>query len=83
MNFAAEALGWIGAGLVLGAYLLVTTRTLSGQSGAFQLMNLFGAVGLTINGVWHDAWALVALDGAWATIAIVALIQMVVKPGAV
>ena len=76
MNLVVEGLGWAGAVLVLGAYLLVTTRTLSGQSALFQLMNLIGAIGLTINSIWHDAWPLASLDGAWAAIAVVALFQL-------
>ena len=46
MNFAIEAAGWLGALLILGSYILVSTGRLSGQSRAFQWMNVAGCAGL-------------------------------------
>ena len=71
---AVEAGGWIGAVLVLGAYLLVSTKRLAGDSALFQWMNMIGAAGLTLVSAWHAAWPAAWLDGAWAIVGLVALI---------
>jgi hypothetical protein len=54
-----DAAGWAGAGALLLAYGLVSTGRLNGRSFGFQLLNLFGAVGLLANGAWPSA----ALNG--------------------
>jgi hypothetical protein len=39
----------------------------------FQLLNLFGALGLLANGIWHDAWPSAALNAVWLVIGVTAL----------
>jgi hypothetical protein len=73
LQIAVEVVGWAGALLILLAYLLVTTGRLTGQSLAFQWMNLFGAAGFVINGWWHGALPSTALNVVWMLIAAVAL----------
>jgi hypothetical protein len=65
--------GWLGAGLILLAYLLVTTGRLTGRSPAFQWMNLVGAAGFVANGLWHGALPSATLNILWLLIAAVAL----------
>ena len=72
-ELAVEIVGWIGAILILLAYLLVTMGRLTGKSAAFQWMNLVGAAGFTINGWWHRAIPSAALNVIWMLIAAVAL----------
>ena len=50
-----DAAGWAGAAALLLAYGLVSSGRLNGRSIPFQLLNLFGALGLLANGIWHDA----------------------------
>lgn len=76
MGIVIETAGWIGSGLVLGAYLLTSLGRIGSRSAAFQWMNFIGALGLVANALWHSAWPLVALDLAWAVIGIAALIQI-------
>lgn len=66
-------MGWSGAFLILLAYLLVTAGRLTGQSPAFQWMNLFGAAGFVVNGWWHGALPSMSLNILWALIAAFAL----------
>lgn len=73
MLIAVEFAGWTGALLILLAYLLVTSGRVTGQSLVFQLMNLFGAAGFTINGWWHGALPSASLNVIWMGIAAVAL----------
>lgn len=68
-----EAAGWIGAGLILGAYILVTAGRLAGNSPAFQWMNLAGAAGFIVNGLWHGAIPSATLNILWMAIAAFAL----------
>ena len=72
-EIGVEAAGWIGAVLILIAYLLVTMGRLTGKSAAFQWMNLVGAAGFTINGWWHRAIPSAALNVIWMLIAAFAL----------
>lgn len=74
-KWAVEILGYVGVLSVLGAYFLVSTGRLQSVSPRYQLLNLVGAIILTIYAVILVAWASVALNGIWALIALVALIR--------
>ncbi|HEY7809768.1 MAG TPA: hypothetical protein VIA98_05255 [Allosphingosinicella sp.] len=76
MLIAVEVVGWIGAGLILGAYLLVTLGRLTGASPAFQWMNLVGAAGFIVNGLWHGAIPSATLNVIWMAIAAYALFRI-------
>ncbi len=65
--------GWGGAGLILLAYLLLSMGRLTGQSPAYQWMNVFGAAGFTVNGWWHGALPSAALNVIWMMIGGLAL----------
>ena len=80
-EIAVEVAGWTGAGLILLAYVLVTVGRLTGQSLAFQWMNLFGAAGFIINGWWHGALPSTALNVVWMMIAAVALWRLWKRKG--
>jgi hypothetical protein len=51
----------------------VTAGRLTGQSPAFQWMNLAGAAGFVINGWWHRALPSASLNVLWMLIAAIAL----------
>jgi hypothetical protein len=65
--------GWTGAGLILVAYLLLSMGRLTGQSAAYQWMNVFGAAGFIVNGWWHGALPSTALNVVWMGIGGLAL----------
>lgn len=81
VEIAVEVAGWIGAGLILLAYLLVTVGRLTGQSLSFQWMNLLGALGFVINGWWHRAMPSASLNVIWMLIAGVALWRLWKRKG--
>jgi hypothetical protein len=81
LEIAVEVAGWIGALLILLAYLLVTLGKLTGQSLAFQWMNLVGAAGFVINGWWHGAIPSTALNVLWLLIGGVASWRIMKKRG--
>ena len=65
--------GWAGAGLILGAYLLLSLGRLTGQSALYQGMNVIGAAGFVVNGWWHGALPSTALNIVWALIGVFTL----------
>ncbi|WP_414639526.1 CBU_0592 family membrane protein [Allosphingosinicella sp.] len=65
--------GWMGASLILLAYLLLTLGKLTGQSVTYQAMNVVGAAGFIVNGWWHGAIPSAALNVIWMLIGGVAL----------
>ena len=71
-----EVVGWGGALLILAAYVLVTVGRLTGQSFAFQWMNLVGAAGFVVNGWWHRALPSASLNIVWMLFAAMALWQL-------
>lgn len=67
-----ETAGWIGASLILSAYLLSIGK-LTGQSALYQGMNVVGAAGFVVNGWWHGAVPSAALNVVWLAIGAFAL----------
>ena len=68
LNIWVEIVGWVGAALILGAYLLISTGKVSGQSPLYQWMNVVGAAGFATNAWWHGALPVVALNVVWLLI---------------
>jgi hypothetical protein len=71
-----EALGWAGALLILTAYLLLSAGKVTGQSLAYQAMNVAGAAGFIVNGLWHGALPSAGLNIMWMLIGGVALTRI-------
>lgn len=68
MIILVEIAGWAGAVLVLGAYILVSTGKLTGNSPVFQWMNALGATFFILNTWWHDAIPSMIVNIVWAGI---------------
>ena len=79
IELAVEAAGWIGAALILLAYLLLSMGKLTGQSPLYQGMNIVGAAGFIINGWWHGALPSAVLNVIWMMIGGVALWRILSK----
>ena len=61
-------MGWAGASLILGAYLLLSMGRVTGQSALYQGMNVVGAAGFIVNGWYHGALPSAALNIVWMLI---------------
>jgi hypothetical protein len=70
-----DVIGWIGAILILLAYFLVSTKKLSPTAKGFQLLNLFGAIGIVVNSLHYRAFPSAGLNAAWTLIAIYGLVK--------
>ena len=68
-----EAAGWIGAGLILGSYILVSTGRLEGRSRTFQWMNIVGAAGFVVNSGRHRAIPSTVLNLVWLGVGLATL----------
>ncbi|MEO5612948.1 MAG: hypothetical protein ABIT68_09455 [Sphingomicrobium sp.] len=79
--FSVEVAGWVGASLILLAYLLLSMGKVTGQSPLYQWMNVVGAAGFTINGWWHGAIPSAVLNVIWMLIGGVALWRIWAKRG--
>jgi hypothetical protein len=71
-----EIVGWIGAGLILLGYALVSAGRIEARSVSFQLMNLLGAAGFVVNSGFHGAWPSTILNVIWIGIAAVTLARI-------
>ena len=69
-------IGWVAAALILASYLLVSMGRLSGQSRAFQWLNVLGAAGFVLNSGWHGAWPSTILNVIWAGIGVFTLVRI-------
>ena len=74
-----EAVGWYGVLAILTAYGLLNFHYLSIESILFQLLNLSGAVGIIIDAYKNKNYQPIILNIVWGTIAIVAIIQILIK----
>ena len=79
LDFLMEAVGWIGAVLILAGYALLTAGRLKSDSVGYQALNVVGAVGFIANGLWHQAMPSAVLNVIWAAIGLVALVRIEAK----
>ena len=71
-----DAVGWVGACLLLLAYGLVSFRRLRADSLAYQFMNGVGSLFLVVNTVYYHAYPSAFVNVVWITIAVTAGIRM-------
>ncbi|GBC68428.1 hypothetical protein HRbin01_00110 [archaeon HR01] len=71
----AEAVGWVGAILILVAYYLISSRKLHGRSKAYHVMNLAGGVSVALNAYVNAAYPSTGLNTVWSAIAVYGLIK--------
>ena len=81
VELMVEAAGWVGATLILFAYLLLSMGKVTGQSALYQGMNIVGAAGFIINGWWHGALPSAVLNVIWMLIGGIALWRIWAKQG--
>ena len=79
LKLLIEIVGWVGAGLFLLSYVLVSTGRLQGQSRAYQWLNVVGAIGFVVNSGWNGAYPSAAVNVIWAMIGLVTLWQLARK----
>lgn len=81
MTFAtvAAALGWVGTLLALSGYWAVSTGRIPGDGVTFQLLNVFGSLGLGVAAVGGKVWSAATLNAVWMAIGIGVLLQIAAR----
>ena len=69
MEMLIDVIGYAGAIAILLAYGLISTGRLTAKDYSYHGINVFGAVGLTINSYYFGAMPNVWLNIAWTAIA--------------
>ncbi|MEX0900217.1 MAG: hypothetical protein WD081_05950 [Gammaproteobacteria bacterium] len=68
-----DIIGWTGAGCLLLAYWLVSSTGLPGRSWRYQLLNITGAILLSVNSAYHGAFPSVGLNAVWIVVGLMTL----------
>jgi len=71
-----DILGWIGAAMLLGAFLAVSNDLLAPDSFWFQILNLLGALFMFVLAAARHAKPSAIVNIIWAGIALFALISL-------
>jgi hypothetical protein len=75
-NVIIETVGWCGAGIILGAYILNTFGVLSASSLVYQILNGIGAIGIILVSFHKKTYQPAVLNVVWALVALVAIISI-------
>ena len=65
--------GWVGAGLLLAAYWLISTKRVVGDSVGYQALNIVGSILLMANTVYYGAYPSAFVNLVWLGIALYAV----------
>ena len=76
-DVVCDILGWVGAGLLLGAYVLVSVKKVEGDSIVYQSLNLLGSAFLIVNSAFYGAYPSVGVNVIWIGIAVFAILKAV------
>ena len=76
MEIITQVCGWLGMIALLVAYGLNSNKRVTAESATYQLLNLFGVIGVGFNVLYQHAWPALALQVIWGLIAVVALYKI-------
>ena len=68
MKVLVEVVGWIGAVMMLSAYVLLTLGRLKSQSPVYHWLNIVSGAGLIVNSGWNGAYPSVCINVVWLII---------------
>jgi len=68
MKVLVELVGWVGAIMMLSAYVLLTLRRLKSQSPVYHWLNIISGAGLIVNSGWNGAYPSVCINVVWLII---------------
>jgi hypothetical protein len=72
-----DVIGWIGTGLLLMAFFLVSTKRTQGDTGLYQGLNILGSGLLIANSFYYGAFPSVGINIAWIAIATFSLARRI------
>lgn len=68
-----ELIGWAGALLLIGAYMLYGYGVILATGKEFQFLNLLGSVGIVVSSVYKRAWPATAVFVTWGLLTVYTL----------
>ena len=75
----SDVLGWIGMGLLLGAYALVSLGIVDGTAVTYQVLTILGAFCMFILSVARKAYPNVALNLVWCVIGVIIILSVTLR----
>jgi len=75
MNWLIATIGWVGAGCVLLAYLLLLRGRISADGSRYLSLNFLGSACLAVSTSVARAWPSAAVNLVWLAIGIVPLLR--------
>jgi hypothetical protein len=75
-QLVVEIIGWLGAAILVVAYLMVSFDVVSGDSVLYQVLNIMAASGLIVNGLAHRAMPSVVTNAVWMLIGIAVIVNI-------
>ena len=76
MKKYSTKIGWVGTVFILLAYLLLSFNLILSNSLVYQLMNLFGALGIVVDTYYKKDKPPEVLNIIWAIIALIAILRI-------
>jgi len=68
MKVLVEVVGWVGAIMMLSAYVLLTLGRLKSQSPVYHWLNIVSGAGLIVNSGFNGAYPSVCINVVWLII---------------
>ncbi len=75
-----DIVGWISSAAVIIAYALISLNKLNGRSRVYQVLNLFGSLGLIANTAYYRAYPSTFVNAVWLLIAAATLFKIARAP---
>lgn len=73
------SLGWVGSISYLLAYLLLSLNKLRSEQRLYHVLNIVGAIGLTVNAIFFQDYPNVIVNVFWGLIALMAILLIARK----
>jgi hypothetical protein len=68
-----DAMGWVGAAVLLLGYAMVSLKKAAGDSMLYQVLNIIGSILLAANTIAYGAYPSTFVNMVWIGIAIFAI----------
>ena len=75
-GFIIDAIGWVGVCCLLFGYIRASRVPGTSDRVYFHVLNIIGAVWLTINAYYHEALPMVALNSIWVGLGVLAIARV-------
>lgn len=79
MDFLMSVMGWMGAILVLYAYIMLSVNRWKAENFNYQFYNILGALCLIINTAYNEAFPSTVVNIIWVFIALYSISKQALK----